>query len=58
MKRVVSSSIITLFIILAVSIAYFYLRNFRNAGGDPIKAIPADASFFLVFDPALNSLII
>ena len=52
MKRVVSSSIITLFIILAVTISYYYLRNFSKTGGNPTHAIPADASFVLVCNPA------
>ncbi len=52
MKRVVSSSIITLFIIIAVLVTYFYLRNFKSAGGDPINAVPSDAAFVMVLDPA------
>lgn len=56
MKRVVSSSIITLFIIIAVIVTYFYLRNFKSAGGDPVNAIPADAAFVMVIDPAIFEL--
>lgn len=50
MKRVVSSSIITLLIIVAGAATYIYLKNFRSGGGDPIKAIPADASFYFIYN--------
>jgi hypothetical protein len=50
MKRVVSSSFITLFIILVIAAAFFYFRNFRVSGGDPVKAIPSDAIFFFSID--------
>ena len=47
MKRVVSSSFITLLIIVAVAAAFFYLKNTRNQGGDPVLAIPADVVFLI-----------
>ncbi len=47
MKRVVSSSIITLFIFLIAVIAFLYVRNMKKSGGDPFKAIPADVSFII-----------
>jgi len=50
MKRVVSSSIITLFIIAAVAVTFFYLRNYRLSGTDPKSAVPDDAAFFFVAD--------
>ncbi len=50
MKRVVSSSIVTLFIIAAVAVTFFYLQNFRLSGTDPRSAIPPDAAFFIVAD--------
>ncbi len=50
MKRVVSSSIITLLIIVAGAATYIYLKNFRSGGGDPVKAIPADASFYFIYN--------
>ena len=56
MKRVVSSSIITLFIIIAVLVTYFYLRNFKSAGGDPVNAVPSDAAFVMVIEPSIFEL--
>lgn len=50
MKRVVSSSIATLFIIAAVAVTFFYLQNFRLSGTDPKNAVPPDAAFFIVAD--------
>jgi len=56
MKRVVSSSFITLLIIVAVAATFFYLKNARNQGGDPIQAIPADVVLLISYDPASEKL--
>lgn len=50
MKRVVSSSIATLFIIAAIAVTFFYLQNFRLSGTDPKNAVPPDAAFFITAD--------
>ena len=47
MKRVVSSSIITLFVFLAAIAAFLYFRNLKKSGGDPLSAIPSDVSFII-----------
>lgn len=56
MKRVVSASIITLLIIVAVAATFYYLKNVRSQGGNPVIAIPSDAAFLIVFDPASGKL--
>ncbi len=56
MKRVVSSSFIALFILLAVAAAFLYFRSYSRQGADPAEAIPSDASFFVVYDTKLVSL--
>jgi hypothetical protein len=55
MKRVVLASLISLFIILTLGGIYFYFRNYRTPGGNPVKAIPSDAAFFFVYNPVNSS---
>src|SRR5215204_936218 len=50
MKRVVSSSIITLFIFIAAAAAFIYFKNYRNQGGDPLRAIPVDVALIFVYN--------
>ncbi len=56
MKRVVSSSFITLLIIIAVAATFFYLKNARNKGGDPVIAIPADAALLITYNASSGKL--
>src|SRR5688572_10766019 len=51
MKRVVSSSIVTFLILIAVAAVFFYFRNYRSEQGDPLMAIPSDAVMYLSADP-------
>jgi len=56
MKRVVSASIITLLIIVAIAATFYYLKNLRGKGGDPLNAIPSDVAFVLAFQPDADNL--
>jgi len=55
MKRVVLASLISLFMILVLGGIYFYFKNYRTPGGNPVKAIPSDAAFFFVYNPVHSS---
>ena len=61
MKRVVSSSIITLFVFLAAIMAFLYFRNMKKNGGEPFNAIPSDVSFIIACNfnnGAISSLLV
>lgn len=51
MKRVVSSSLLVLFILIAIAAGLFYYQKYYGfIGGKAINAIPADAAFFIEAD--------
>ncbi len=57
MKRVVSASFITLLILVAVAATFFYLKNERNKGGNPVIAIPADVTMLITYNSSSGNLI-
>lgn len=57
MKRVVSSSITVVLFFAAVATAIFLYRKYTGTqGGNPLKAIPADAAFFVEIDLNIDSI--
>jgi hypothetical protein len=51
MKRVVSSSLFLLFILIAIAAGlYYFQRHYAITGGKAVNAIPADAAFFFEAD--------
>lgn len=51
MKRVVSSSILTLVVIALAVVAFFLFRHFFISDKDPMRFIPGDAVFFITIQP-------
>lgn len=56
MKRVVSSSVISLVILLLVGAGFFYLQFYRNEHASPLQAIPGDVAFVITTDPTSGDL--
>lgn len=56
MKRVVSSSLISLAILLLVGAGFFYLQFVRNDQTSVFHAIPGDVAFVISVDPASGDL--
>jgi len=51
MKRVVSSSLLLLFVLIAIAAGLFYFQRYYGiTGGKAVNAIPADAAFFFETD--------
>lgn len=51
MKRVVSSSILTLVVIALVVVAFFLFRHYFRSDNDALRFIPQDAVFFITIQP-------
>lgn len=51
MKRVVSSSILTLVVIAMVVVGFFLFRYYFKSDNDPLRFIPKDAVFFITIQP-------
>ncbi|HEX5002830.1 MAG TPA: hypothetical protein VFW78_10070 [Bacteroidia bacterium] len=56
MKRVVSSSIVTLLILVTSAVVFMYIRNYNQELGNPYAAIPSDAVFYITTNPIENGI--
>ncbi len=56
MKRVVSSSIISLVILLLIAGGFFYWQFLKNDAGEAYDAVPSDVAFVISVDPTSGEL--
>lgn len=56
MKRVVSSSLISVFILVLIAAGFFYYQYYRSGQGSVLEAVPADVAWLISCDPSSGEL--